>query len=68
MAEADLLKARTLAKSNLTRSVNILTKLLQSDAPRNLVDPEFTKMNGCWEVLEAAQDKYVSATTKDLEE
>ena len=52
-------KARTKALTKFTRNTNDLTKLIQSDAPRELVEPQYKKVEECWSNLEDAQDAYL---------
>ena len=68
MADTDASKARKLAKSKFTRSLNVLKQLVESNSPRSLVDPQYAKMEKCWEALDKAQDEFINTTESDIEE
>ena len=68
MAEVEASKARKLAKSKFTRSLNVLKQLIDVNSPPSLTDPQFQKMNECWEALEKAQDRFIEVTDSDIEE
>ena len=67
MAAVEERKRRITAKSNFTRSVNKLNKLLDSVTQVEIVIPQFEKMNKCYEELEKAHDGFLSATDIDIE-
>ena len=60
-------KQRSVALSNFTRNLNTFNGLLDDAAPRVLVTPQFNKLQGCWEKLEEAHDKFMEATDIDID-
>ena len=70
MAEALTLakKRRSQAKSNFTRSVNVLETLIAGSETLLVVTPQFEKVKTCWEKLELAQEEFIDRTDIDVEE
>ena len=67
MAEAAK-KKRTQSLSKFTLNVNKLTKLINNNAPLELVRPQYEKVQECWNILEEAHDTYLEEIDEnDLE-
>ncbi len=60
-------KKRITSKSNFTRSVTKLNKLLDVDAPVDIVTPQYEKMNQCYDILEKDHNAFLSATDIDIQ-
>ena len=59
-------KKRTQSLSKFTRKVNELTKLINSEAPLELVEPLYKKVEECWSNLEDAHDAYLDEITEEV--
>ena len=61
-------KKRTQSLSKFTLNVNKLTKLINNNAPLELVRPQYEKVQECWNILEEAHDTYLEEIDEeDLE-
>ena len=61
-------KKRTTSLSKFTLNVNKLKRLIDTDAPPELVRPQYEKVQECWSILEAAHDTYLEEIDgEDLE-
>ena len=58
---------RTVSKSNLTRNINKLTKILDAEASIELVKEQFNKVRDCYNKLEQAHDEFLLATDVDID-
>ena len=67
MAAVERMEKRVTAKSNFTRNINKLNRLLDGEAQVTLVTPLFEKMNRCYEELEKAQEEFLAETDIDIE-
>ena len=65
---ADLAKRkRILELSNFTRNLNKLIKYIDEGAPGSMVNPQYEKMQDCYEKLEAAHNDYLAVADIDIE-
>ena len=67
MADVEGKRKRTNAKSNFTRNINKLNKLLDNVTQAALVTPQFEKVNKCYEELEKAHDEFLTVSDIDIE-
>ena len=58
---------RTVSKSNLTRNINKLNKILDAEASIELVKEQFNKVRDCYNKLEQAHDEFLLATDVDID-
>ena len=68
MAAAPEKTKRIVAKSNLTRNINKLTKVLDVGASLDLVTEQFHKVRDCYGKLEQAHDDYLLVAEIDISE
>ena len=66
MAAVQEKRKRITELSNFTRNVNKLIKLFDAAAPASLVNPQYEKVQDCYDKLEAAHNAFLSAT--DIED
>ena len=64
---SDEQKQRSIALSAFTRNHNSLKKLIDDEAPKSLVCPQYEKLRKGWEKLEEAHDKFISVTEIDID-
>ena len=60
-------KKRSQALSRFTRNINILAKLLDEDAPTEVVAPQFETVKTLWQSLEDSHDDFIEKS-EDVEE
>ena len=68
MATAQEKTKRVVAKSNLTRNINKLIKVLDVRASLDLVREQFRKVRDCYEKLEQAHEEYILVAEIDISE
>ena len=58
---------RTTALGTFTRNERTLNAMLDDESPKELVTPQYNKLQSCWDKLEAAHDSYLETIEGDID-
>ena len=58
---------RTTALGTFTRNERTLNAMLDDESPKELVTPQYEKLQSCWDKLEAARDNYLETIDGDID-
>ena len=61
-------KKRGLAKGKFTRQERLLSEMIDSNAAKVIVTPQYEKFVECWNTLEVAHDNFMEVAEFDIEE
>ena len=61
-------KKRGIAKGKFTRQENLLTDMLDRNASKVIVAPQYEKFVECWNCLEVAHDSFMEVADLDIDE